>query len=196
MNQPVPMRCKVIACLLAPDKLPKAHWVSLTFCPVQRERHAVSWLESVTCRALLAACAASLAVAAEVRGQLIGLSDDIVLLSRGASQAENARKRNALGRMPGSGSSPFSNDPGGRDNRRKRVPIPAAAAFATAAAVPGASGTLSTPQAAERPHSEAAAPSGKNRMLARRACWATMRPGIAARRIRRPSERHDAGPGH
>ncbi|HWB11338.1 MAG TPA: hypothetical protein VG826_19065 [Pirellulales bacterium] len=58
-------------------------------------------------------------------GQLVGLADDIIVISKGLSNRETARKTTALGHVPGSTDVPFRYDPGGRGNRLEEASEPA-----------------------------------------------------------------------
>ncbi|HUY89116.1 MAG TPA: TolC family protein [Pirellulales bacterium] len=64
----------------------------------------------------LFALALSLSHAVAARGQLAGLADDIILMSKGASDRQTARRTSVLGQAPGSNGLPFRYDPGGRGN--------------------------------------------------------------------------------
>lgn len=46
--------------------------------------------------------------------QLIGLSDEIILLTKGRNKKQQAKQQTRLGAMPGAGENPFVHEPGGR----------------------------------------------------------------------------------
>ena len=64
----------------------------------------------------LLALVCSFCHALSARAQLAGLADDIILMSKGESDRQTARKTSALGQSPGSSEAPFLYDPGGRGN--------------------------------------------------------------------------------
>lgn len=73
----------------------------------------------------LLALVCSFCHATSAHGQLAGLADDIILMSKGESDRQTARKISALGLAPGSREAPFRYDPGGRDNPLEEASQPA-----------------------------------------------------------------------
>jgi cobalt-zinc-cadmium efflux system outer membrane protein len=73
----------------------------------------------------LLAFATSLVHVAAARGQLAGLADDIIVISKGASEGGSRRHAGALGHVPGSRDMPFQYDPGGRGNPMEEANEPA-----------------------------------------------------------------------
>lgn len=61
---------------------------------------------------LILAAAAQRACAQQ--NSLIGLSDEIIFIARGASKKQQAKQQSRLGAMPGAGENPFVHEPGGR----------------------------------------------------------------------------------
>ncbi|HVC93533.1 MAG TPA: TolC family protein [Pirellulales bacterium] len=78
--------------------------------------------------------------------QLVGLTDEIIVLSRGVSRKETDRKTNALGRVPGSAALPFHYDPGGRDNHLEDELDPARSRVRLGGGNPSALSALSSPR--------------------------------------------------
>lgn len=58
--------------------------------------------------------------------QLIGLSDEIILISKGQAKKQQARQQSQLGAAPGAGENPFMHDPGGRGRGIQQHANPAA----------------------------------------------------------------------
>ncbi|HJT36612.1 MAG TPA: hypothetical protein VJ783_31605, partial [Pirellulales bacterium] len=58
-------------------------------------------------------------------GQLVGLADDIMVISKGVTNRDTGRKTTALGSSPGSMTTSFGYQPGGRDNVFDEAPEPA-----------------------------------------------------------------------
>lgn len=87
-----------------------------------------------------------IALAAETaQAQLVSLADDIIFLSRGASKNDQARRDNALGRMPGSTAVPFRFNPGGRRNPLEEPVDPARSKVSLGGGRRSALGALSAP---------------------------------------------------
>jgi outer membrane protein, heavy metal efflux system len=58
------------------------------------------------------------------RGQLVGLADDIVMMSKGMSERDDIHKETELGNAPGSTGALFRHDPGGRRNSLEDAAAP------------------------------------------------------------------------
>lgn len=73
----------------------------------------------------LLAVAVSMSHAMAAYGQLVGLADDIIVISKGASNRGAARKTSSLGQIPGSNIAPLHPDASGRGDSLAEVAEPA-----------------------------------------------------------------------
>ncbi|HVA51644.1 MAG TPA: TolC family protein [Pirellulales bacterium] len=71
-------------------------------------------LASILTVAMLLACGPLAAGRKAQAQQLIGLSDEIILLSKGQTKKRQAKQQSAAGAAPGAGENPFLHEPGGR----------------------------------------------------------------------------------
>jgi cobalt-zinc-cadmium efflux system outer membrane protein len=62
----------------------------------------------------LLACGASLGAPQALGQQLIGLSDEIIFISKAQNKKQQGRQQSKLGAAPGAGENPFAHEPGGR----------------------------------------------------------------------------------
>lgn len=78
-------------------------------------------------RLALFALALSLGQAAVVRGQLVGMADDIIMFSKGVEERGSKRKTTTLDQPPGTAAPPLPYDPSGRESALAELAEPARA---------------------------------------------------------------------
>ncbi|HQU41996.1 MAG TPA: hypothetical protein PK867_04255, partial [Pirellulales bacterium] len=70
-------------------------------------------LASILTAGLLLACGPLAGGRKAQAQQLIGLSDEIILISKGQAKKQQAKQQSRLGAAPGAGENPFMHEPGG-----------------------------------------------------------------------------------
>lgn len=98
------------------------------------------------CSLVVWACAAPSA-----RAQLIALTDEIIVISKGVGNKHRLQSLNALGRAPGAGEDAFARGPAGRDASLDQGRNPAASSLHSSAATGSVLAAASGPTPAARP---------------------------------------------
>lgn len=85
------------------------------------------------------------ALPVSARAQLIGLSDEIIVISKGLGEQQRRKTEGVLGHTPGAGANPFPSDPSGRGAPLEERPNPARSAVRFGGARQDILQTLSAP---------------------------------------------------